>query len=85
LWSDLGIFAFSSKKYLPLPRRYRDSYFKDLPLPRRTAIVISKIYRCRAAPRRLCQKTYRYRAVTATAIAARQRLRRHGHLCLNVN
>jgi hypothetical protein len=43
LCSDLGVFAFSSKKYFPLPRRYRHGYFKRLPLPRRTATAISKI------------------------------------------
>jgi hypothetical protein len=38
----LSFFQFLSKKYLPLPHGYRDDYFKNLPLPRRTAMIISK-------------------------------------------
>ncbi len=36
-------------------------------------MVISKAYRCRAAPPRLFQKAYRCRTATAVAVAARQR------------
>jgi hypothetical protein len=30
----------SSKKMLPLPRRCRDEFLKNLPLPRRAALVL---------------------------------------------
>jgi hypothetical protein len=39
------------------------------------ALTSKKIYRYRAAPRWLFEKKHRYRAATATAVAARQRWR----------